>query len=122
MGSHCASGWCEGEVGKMAGCQGICRAKRANGQEAWHGATRHWEGSCQSNFHQCGTCVTGAGQVPDGGHCRKNTHCQSGWCEGSNFDAAACKAVCRRKRNDGELKLITDGIPAVILARRNAVL
>lgn len=101
--SHCASGWCEGEVGKMAGCQGICRAKRANGQEAWHGATRHWEGSCQSNFHQCGTCVTGAGQVPDGGHCRKNTHCQSGWCEGSNFDAAACKAVCRRKRNDGEL-------------------
>jgi len=99
---HCISGWCEGEATTMAACQAVCRPKRANGQEAWHGTTRHWEASCQSNFHLCGTCVTGYNQVPNGNNCRKSSHCQSGWCEGSTYEAAKCVAKCRAKKDDGE--------------------
>merc|ERR1712226_791124 len=97
---HCQSGWCEVYGTEMVGCGGTCEAKIEDGMEAWRGAHRHWEESCKSGTHRCGTCG-GDWHVPNGNRCRFNSHCSSGWCEGSSWDASKCNAHCQPKKDDG---------------------
>merc|ERR1712228_707993 len=97
--NDCQSGWCEGDV--VVGCKGICRAKRKNGQRAWHGNTGAWSESCESGKEQCGTCVSShQGTLPNGAYCSGYAQCQSGWCEGDVV--TSCRGKCQRKRNNGE--------------------
>merc|ERR1712228_580556 len=97
--NDCQSGWCEGDV--VVGCKGICRAKRKNGQRAWHGNTGAWSESCESGKEQCGTCVGSyTYSLPNGKSCSGYDQCQSGWCEG--HVVTGCRGKCQRKRNNGE--------------------